>query len=406
MPKKLEPGEHSDLADNKMSQLENGSWQMWWTVRLHDGRKVRRPSQGPTKGEVRRRARTAIAELLATSGSSWKTSAKLTDYIAEVTMPAIENARLSENSKRQYRRGVAMLTGDCERHRHHDSLKGHSIASGTKFRTLERCLKEIAQLHGHESAHQTRSVLSRYLMQELLRDELIPGDPIRGLSLDFGAKPERSRGGRALTVLQRRQVIDYLLELDPSDGLKAKQQGRWSLEHRVAKRESAIDLTLLQATTGVRVSEANALTVDRHLLEAGQHLVINITGDIAKNSLARRVPLLLDAGDAVAERLRRRRSSAPTGGYLIGAPADRTKMWEGGNCNKETAKLYKEMGEVLGIEAFEKERTHIWRTTLNSLLESQVSEGRRAALFGHDAEINRQHYTDLDDISQLVEVGG
>lgn len=407
MPKKLEPGEHSiDREDVEWKKLDNGSWQFWWTVRLHDGRTKRLPSQGPTKGMARSRARARVAELLATGTGSWKTSAKLTDYVNQVTRPAIEAAQIAERSKDQYRRGVNMLMGDCQGHKHSQALAGYSIATGTKFRALEGCLREIAQLHGHESAHQARSVLSKYLMQQLLRDELITGDPIRGMSLDLGAKPtQRSRGGKALTAAQRQEVIDHLLELDPEEGVKKRVQGRWSYADRVARRRAAIDLTLLQACTGVRVSEANALEVDRHLSEDDGHLVVEVTADIAKNSMARRVPLLLDKDHQVAQRLRERRDAAPAGGYLIGAPTDQAQIWEAGNCTKTTGVLYTEMAEILKIEAFQKERTHIWRTTLNSLLEGKVSAERRSSLFGHTAEVNAQHYTDLRDISQLTSVG-
>lgn len=48
-------------------------------------------------------------------------------------------------------------------------------------------------------------------------------------------------------------------------------------------------------------------------------------------------------------------------------------------------------------------RTHVWRTTLNSLLLGAVPEVQRAAYFGHDAAVNRSAYTDVTDTSEMVE---
>lgn len=396
----LEPGHHS--IDRATPRLRGGVWKLDWSIRLPDGRRVDKRSQAPTKGEVRRRAKVAAAELVATSGGTWKSKSLMTDYLDQVSRPAIEQGQLSEHSKRRYLIVLDLLAGNCTKHQHDHSMKGHSIGSGTHFRPLEACLKEIAELHGTESARQTRSVVSKYVLQQMIRDDLIQGNPLSGMSIDLRSPKQAtsSRGGQALTTDEYNAVLDHLLELDPAEGLKQPSRGRWSLADRIAKRRNTVDLTLLQATTGLRISEANALTWD--LAEVGDDgtLHMNVTASISKTHRSRRVPVL---DPQVAQRLLTRQNAAPNPrGYVIGSPADPTTPWDRDNCQKATTTLYKELAEVLGIELLETARTHVWRTTLNSMLLGDVPEVVRAAHFGHDAAVNRTAYTDLTNTSPMV----
>ncbi|GAA2810307.1 hypothetical protein GCM10010522_30240 [Kribbella solani] len=156
-------------------------------------------------------------------------------------------------------------------------------ASGVfSFRVLERCLTEVAELHGSETARQARSVLGKYVLDQLIRDELIDASPIAGKRLDLaGVKGDtQTRGGVALSVDEWIAVIDYLLALDPAEGVEPPKRGMYTLEDRIAVIANAIDLTLLQSVTGLRVSEATRvdapmLTFDRGRdglrLAAGDH---------------------------------------------------------------------------------------------------------------------------------------
>jgi integrase len=258
-------------------------------------------------------------------------------------------------------------------------------------------------LHGSESARQARSVLSKYVLQQLNRDEVITGNPLSGMSIDLTSSKQSvsGRGGRALDSDEYRAVIDYLLVLDPADGQVKPSRGRWSLDHVVAKRRNAIDLTLLQAVTGVRVSEGNAFVWDRHVETAADGtLHMSVTEDISKTHRARRVPVL---DDRVAEHLVRRRHAARSGSaYVIGSPTDPMTAWDRDNCQKATTQLYLELAEALDIDLLKTARTHVWRATLNSLLLDQVPEVIRVAFFGHDAAVNRAAYTDLRDTSSMV----
>ena len=385
-----------------MPRERDGQWLLDWAIRLHDGRLVKKRSQGATKGQVRQRAKVTAKELLATGGGAWKTTSSLGDYLEQVSRQAIENAKLRPNTQTRYLLALGQLAGDCKTHSHADSLREHSIGSGTRFRALEACLREVAKLHGTESARQARSVLSKYVLQQLNRDELIHGSPLAGMSIDLtSAKPPaRKRGGQALTKSEYSAVLDFLLALDPAEGQTKPSRGRWSLADRIAKRRNAVELTLLQATTGLRVSEANSLTWAH--VETGNDgtLHVSVTAENSKTHRARRVPIL---DVRVAERLlTRQNSAASSAGYVIGSPANQTIVWNRDNCQKSTTALYLELGDALDIELLKTARTHLWRATLNSLLLDQVSEVVRAAFFGHDTAINRAAYTDLADTSSMV----
>lgn len=154
---RLEIGHHS--IDRATPRERDGVWLLDWSIRLNDGRLVTKRSQGTTKGQVRQRAKVTADELLATGGSTWKTTSPLSEYLEQVSRLAIDKARLRPNSRARYVLALGQLAGECGTHTHSDSLKGHSIASGTRFRALEACLQEIAELHGSESARQARSVL-------------------------------------------------------------------------------------------------------------------------------------------------------------------------------------------------------------------------------------------------------
>lgn len=402
---RLEPGQHSIDRNEPEQRGDTDTWYLDWHVRLHDGRLKGGRSQGPSKAEVRRRAKRTVNGHLASGGArgTWKGTSSISDYITKVSAPAIESAGLRESSGSRYAIALKQLTGGCDGHKHKNSLAGHSIASATRFRALEAALLEIADLHGSESAHQARTVLSKYVLQQLIRDELINGNPLAGMRIDLSSAPKTTsgkKGGIALSRGDYNSVLDYLLTLNPADGVIAPKQGRWKLADKVAKRRNAIDLTLLQAATGLRVSEANQLTFDDVEVDDDDVMHVHVREEIAKTGKSRRVPVL---DDRVVDRMLTRRNAASgSSAFVIGAPTDDKKVWERDNSQKATTVLYTQMAKDLDIAAFATERTHIWRATLNSLLLDTVPEVVRAAFFGHDAKVNRSSYTDLTDTSPMV----
>ncbi|MBE1523228.1 site-specific integrase [Nesterenkonia lutea] len=264
---------------------------------------------------------------------------------------------------------------------------------------MEHALREIADLHGPESAHQARSVLSKYVVAQLKRDNLIGADPIKGESLDLGPKTPPRRGGRSLSREDYQRVVDYLLEIDPSDGIESPKRGRWKLEDRVAKRRNAIDLTLLQAATGLRISEATSITWREVEVADDGTMHVEVTAEISKTHRGRHVPVL--DGRVAARILERRNSAHHEAERVIGSPADPTVPWDGRNCTAAVADLYLALAEKLNIELLRTARSHVWRATLNSLLLDSVPEAVRTAFFGHNAATSRGHYTDLSDTSGM-----
>jgi integrase len=276
-----------------------------------------------------------------------------------------------------------------------------------RFRVLEACLQEIAELHGSETARQCRTVLGKYVIQQLQRDEAIPGNPLGGMSIDLrSAKPKPSgpRGGVALSRADWERVIEHLVALDPA-GAMTMRQGRWSREDRVAKRRAAIDMSLVQAGTGLRQAECLALTWGDVETEDDGQVIVTVRPEVSKTKRGRRVPIL---HDAVIQRILERQNIARGRARVLvkralvfGSPTDPSKPWDRTNAQATTTVLYKQMHEQRGIAAFETERSHVWRATLNSML-LDLPDLVRAAYFGHDVDVNRSAYTDLTDVSGMV----
>lgn len=103
----------------------------------------------------------------------------LSEFITKVTKPSIEKARrqrsgqpttrLRPDTLAQYRTATRHLIGDfAETHRHQRAFTGYSVADGTAYPVLRDCLQEIARLHGSEAARQAKTVLSKYVIGELI----------------------------------------------------------------------------------------------------------------------------------------------------------------------------------------------------------------------------------------------
>lgn len=396
---RLDPGQHS--IDRTKPRRVDGGYQLDWSIRTHAGELKRKRTQAPTVGEVRARAR-ATAETLLTSGGGgrWKPSSKTAEYVEAVSRPLIRDGALRPNTKSRYLAALDLLLGKCEAHKHAHGLGALALADATRFRALEACLQEVARLHGPETAHQARTVLSKYVLQQLIRDGVIQGHPLAGVQIDLaGGRPRgRQRGGQALRRDEYRRVLEHLLTLDPAEGVEAPVRGRWTMANRVAKRERIVDLTLLQATTGLRISEALLITWDL-VCDDGQTMYIHITEEISKTHIARTVPVL---DPRVADRLRRSRASSGGRGHVLAAPGGGAKHWDQNNAGRLIRELYPQLAEACDAPLLETARSHVWRATLNSLLLESVPEAVRAAYFGHDAAVNRTSYTDTTDTSGML----
>lgn len=375
-----------------------------WSMRLPGRAKlIQRRTQVPK--------RSSDGDLLrqASGTTDWSTDSPIEDYIDQVTKPLIENSsKLAALSTSRYRVGLRQLVASCDtRGRIHTaSLKDLDITMAIKFRVRENCLQEIAAMHGTESARQARTVLNTYVLQQLQRDGLIENNPLRGARIDLetGAKlHEGSRSGAiALSQEDYLAVIDYLLIADPAEGVVKSKLGRWDLQTRINKRAGAIEITLMQMATGRRVNEARQVR-GWMLKDTGDSLSIDVAAAIAKRGIARHSHFLQPR---IAERIRQRAAHAASpDSPLVGAPADPEKLWSYKSLTDCLGELYREMRQSLGIEAFDFERSHIWRATLNTMLVGVVPEVNRAAQFGHTTEVNRRSYTSNAMSDAMVKAG-
>ena len=138
------------------------------------------------------------------------------------------------------------------------------------------------------------------------------------------------------------------------------------------------------------MAEANALTWE----------VFDDNADVTKSKTRRGrvVPLLFPD---VIEHLRKRKELG--GKYVIGAPTDGNKPWDRDDCRKRCAEFYPRIGKGIDCDdVFEYGRTHVWRESLNSLM-LDVPVEVRAAYFGHDPEVNRGYYTDVTDVTPMID---
>ncbi|WP_123507493.1 site-specific integrase [Frondihabitans sp. PhB188] len=403
---RLEPGKDSIERSEPTERNNDGIYMLDWSIRLHDGRLLRRRSQGSSKADARRRARATAKELLTTGGSEWKTTSKMVDFINAFSRPAVENEPLRPRSRASYRTAVSQILGECGDHKHAAALGDFPIATGTRLRFLEACIREIAELHGPSCGTRARTVLSKYVIQQLNREELVVGNPLKGVSISMRrtgtdstmvSEPQR----KALTKNEHQRVLAYLLELDPSAGVVQPKRSRFTIEDRIARRRNAIEITLLQATTGLRVSEANALTWNDVEITKDGTVYVTVRASVSKTHKSRKVPIL---DDRVAMRVAKRYDASKPKNFVIGAPTDSSKEWDASNSKKQTTPLYLEFSTELGIPEFAVLRTHVWRATLNTIFKGKIDVVTRAAYFGHDPEINKSSYTDVTDTSAMLDV--
>ncbi|AIT60484.1 hypothetical protein CDOO_03885 [Corynebacterium doosanense CAU 212 = DSM 45436] len=268
-----------------------------------------------------------------------------------------------------------------------------------RFRTLEHALQDIAARHGSESGRQARTVLSKYVLDQLLREGLVEHNPLRGVSIDLGTVSKSKKpASHALTDTDYDRVVNHLITRDTDRPLPPGTDRRGS---SLARHERAVALALLQAGTGLRITEALALT-RADLSESGGRLAVPVSADVSKTHRSRTVPIL-DARVEAWHRARLDTLPAAASTPIISAPGDLASPWRTDNAVKTSKALYLSVGADLGSEAISAMRSHAWRTVLNNrAIARGVGPDVRAAFFGHDPAMNAASYTDLTDIEGMT----
>lgn len=376
-----------------------GTLSMQWRIRLSDEKIEKHITEMRTtkEWELRDKARETAAQLLKTpEHKKYEENDPIVDYIREQAIPSIENAtHLRPNSKLRYVHVLELMI---------PRLRGYDIGAVTAA-VLKQILIAVAKANGTATAKQAKKVMNTYVMSELDMDGVLVtrGNPFNSMKslrwLPDHVAREKPAGGQALTPDERRRVLDYLLALDPAEG--ATKRGRYGLEGNIARRALAIDVTLLQAVCGLRISEVRQLTAEDVDLDADP-ITVTITNEKSKTHTGRTVPVV---NEAVAERIRARvEATGSPQEPVFHAPSVPGSVWDSSNAQKAIKRLYTDLSEALDIPLLNKVSSHVWRSTLNTeWMNDGVPPEIRSAFLGHTEKVNRTSYTDLTDISPLVE---
>lgn len=410
---KLEPGEHSIDRATPWQDEQSKKWMLAWSLRLPNGKLIRRRTQSDKHKDLRPKALAKAKELLdQAKGGEWTASSELAEYIDRVSRPEIESSGLRPRTVENYLGALRLILGDCKKHTekngnaHKYNLKNQPLDAMKNVRLIERCLQEIAELHGYELAEKSAVVMSKYIIHEMRRDEIMNYNPIHGMDFKLRSRAKSiapsKKGGVALSRDDYNRTLEYLLNLDPEELVPERTKGHLAhlRERDLRKAESVIDLTLLQMTTGLRVTEANSLTWAGHVeTDTAGNVHVTVDPEMSKTKKGRTVAVL---DKRVAERIAARKNKYPKSLFVIGSPANMSKQWSRSASTAEMTKFYLWLSKTLKIPELLTERTHVWRATLNTLLREHVSEVERSAWFGHTVEVNRASYTDLTDTSAML----
>lgn len=371
---------------------------MKWSIRLPDGLTLRRDTRGKmTKGELRAKARRQAEALKATFGqqNNWRSSDLLGSYIKSEAMNAIrESTRIRDTTRERYILCLSIAS---------DALGEYPIADALRAGTFGKALASIAQQHGTATARQVRKVINKWVIQPLLLSGVLASNPIAGLSFDLPEHKASNKpdGGKGLTESEWTRALDWLLSDSRQSILNEDTpiRGKYSRRQLASVRRSIVEMTALQAATGLRIGEARSLTWN----EVGQDCsTVEVTNDASKTHRGRVVPVL---EPRVVSMLLRRREDFDGHGLVFPSPAadDPWREWDKSNCSKAVRALYEQMAEECDLELLRTARSHVWRSTLHTIARNKgIPIEMRAALFGHDPETARRYYTDTQDVSGVA----
>lgn len=389
MAEKLLPGTHSVDRVKPTFNERLDAWTLRFRVRFRDGRvsdNIR--VQAKTKGEARRRARAKAESLLRTSGTSkWTYESTAINFLDTVVSENISSAALKGRTKQRYKESLAHIR---------TRSTGRSLGALTRPSTLKSIIKSVSEEVGVESARQVRSVLSAYVIQAMLDQELMDHNPLLGQKLSYTTPKRREKQTPSLKQWQR--ISHFVIHEDdrtaPMPGKTSPQAQKTSAR---ARHRRVAELTALQMATGLRLTEALGI-VWADVSEAEGLVWITVNPDLSKTGVGRTVPILIpDVADWLL--LNRRSSAQP----VIPQPTDENKRWDRTGATRAVADYYDGMAERLSLPILNEVRSHVWRSVLNTMTAGRLDADTRAAYFGHTTAMNRRSYTDHVNVRPMAD---
>lgn len=398
----LSPGEHSvDRVTPR--EIATGTWRIDWSVCLPSGRVLHKQTQASTVTVARRRAKQTAANLLLAGGGErtlWSPSMKAEDFIQEEAVRSVRAAGLAPSTTRLYVTALMRVRAE---------LRGLPLAEAATYGQLEAALQEVSEHYGLGAAKNAKKALTGHFIAPLLRHRLIDANPLaHRVDLVSMAKPaeQKPKGSAELTNADRLKVIDYLLQLDPAEGVPEKSRSRWSYAHRLRYRQNAITQCLLQASTGLRLQEAAGQAHED--IDANGWLTTTFPKPVRVGSESVRKPRTIPVLDprVIAYIDAHSVEGSP---WVLPSPADSARKWGSTAAKEAMADLYPQLAETLGIPPLQTLRSHAWRSTISAHLKAEgVPMDAVTAYLGHSEAVNLQSYThgvDLGAVTALISGG-
>lgn len=398
----------STVESAKVVELADGRYRMQWYVCLPTGRVVHKKIErrAKRKADIRDRARELTEELLRTGGewglAGWKGSSDMGRFVEEVCVRAIKEnhfARpLRPHTQERYVHDLKLFA---------ERARGTTIAAASRPKFLVPAFQEIAREHGTATARKASTTCSKYVFKRLVTYQVIDHNPLVGIDLELPQVTGRAhgkehvKGGQSLTATERERVVAWLAAWEPeAEGVA----GRYGVSGTRARWELARDVSLVQATCGLRLNEVLSLE-RRDVGELDGRTCLTVREEVSKTHKARTVPVTDErASEAVRRRLESKVDPEPTS-LVFGSPAAPQRPWDRSNAHKTLRRLYDMMADELAIPKLRAVATHSWRDTLNTeWMERGVPVEIRHEFFGHSKEENVATYTDVTHTRALIEM--
>ena len=388
----LEPGTHSIDRCKPSWNKDRSAYVLRWRIRLHDGSIKAKRTQARTRQIVMRKARAEAEAMLATNAAStYNARSNATDFLDDVVLEMIETADVRPRTKDQYKGSLKKIR---------NKAAGMQLGALSLPATMKRIINEVAAENGHEAARQVRSTLSAYVVQGLMDHGITTQNLLRGQRIISTKKPKAVAEAPTPTREEWRRVIDYVINSDMDAVFPGKTSGAAHKITARARHRRVAELTLLLATTGLRVNEARQLLWrDISEVDGDGYTWVTVRPEVSKTGRGRTVAVL-DPKVAKSLQERRRAATAP----VIGAPADIDDFWERAAVIKAVREYYPQLAELTGCEALRTQRAHVWRRTLNTMTAGVLPVDVRAAWFGHTVSENEQSYTTYTQVKVAADV--